>query len=430
MHLSLTTAIAFSLTLASFITCLPRTSPAMAKRASSTPMVFAHYMLIMQPKNGDYTADINLAKEAGIDAFAVNYGGWNVDWAQHEAQLEKFYRTAEQLDFHLFLSIDTTSVKDTDMIIKLSNKYAGSSAQLKVDGSILLSSFQTDPPAWNWKTDVVDKINFPVLLLPGTLSDDATALFSDNIPGAGPFTWIHPSATPEKEHSTDLALASQRDRTAKLWMAGIAPWFFTHLNSDKNWAQAQDDKIFVDRWSSLLTLKPNFIEIITWNDWSESSYIGPPDASSPGTTDAYWGSADHSAFRAMTKVFIKAFKAGQDDVVAVDAADEGVYMFYRRQPASAVGTSDPLPLPSDTGYLKDEIFVVTLLSAPAEVTLVSGDAPSVAWTAPAGLQKKSFPWSFGTQVLRAKRGDQVVADKVGAAVVARLDKYDGNVVAL
>ncbi|KAI4263102.1 MAG: hypothetical protein L6R42_001740 [Xanthoria sp. 1 TBL-2021] len=429
MHLRPTIAIAFLLTLASSILCLPKANLAMAKRASSHPMVFAHYMLIMQPKNGDYTEDINLAKEAGIDAFAVNYGGWNVDWTQHEAQLEKFYRTAEQLDFSLFLSIDTTSVKDKDMIIKLSNTYASSSAQLKVDGSIVLSSFQTDPPAWDWKTDVLDKINGPVLLLPGTLSDDATALFSNNIPGAGPFTWIHPYATAEQEHSTDVALATQRDRTGKLWMAGIAPWFFTHLSLDKNWAQAQDDKIFVDRWSSLLTLQPDFIEIVTWNDWSESSYIGPPDSSAPGTTDAYWGSADHSAFRSISKVFIKAFKAGQDSVT-VDAADEGVYMFYRRQPARSAGTSDSLPLPSDAGYLKNEIFVVSLLSAPTEVTLVSGDAAPVLWTAPAGLQKTGHPWSFGAQVLQARRGGQVVADKVGAAVVAQMDKYDGNVVAL
>ncbi|KAL9000089.1 MAG: hypothetical protein Q9169_001164 [Polycauliona sp. 2 TL-2023] len=399
----------------------------MAKRASPTPLVFAHYMLIMQPENGDYTRDITLAKEAGIDAFAVNYGGWDVDWTQHEAQLKKFYTTAEQLNFHLFQSIDTTSVKDPNMIINLSNTYANSPAQLKIDGDIVLSSFQTDPSAWNWQTDVVDKINSPVLLLPGTLSDDAAALFSDEMAGAGPFTWVHPSATPQKEHSIDVALAAERDRTGKLWMAGIAPWFFVHLNADKNWAQAQDDKIFIDRWTSLLALKPNFIEIVTWNDWSESSYVGPPTAPNPNS-DVYWASADHTAFRSINKVFTKAFKAGQDSVT-VDAADEGMYMFYRRQPAAAKGTSDPLPLPSDVESLKDEVFVVTLLSEPAEVTLVSGDSRPISWTAPAGLAKTSHAWGFGAQVLRAERGDQVIADKKGPAIVAQMEKYDGNVVA-
>ncbi|KAI4238234.1 MAG: hypothetical protein L6R40_005774 [Gallowayella cf. fulva] len=401
----------------------------MTKRASPTPLVFAHYMLIMQPKDGDYTNDINLAKAAGIDAFAVNYGGWNVDWAQHETQLARFYRTAEQLSFHLFLSIDTTSVKDPNVIISLSNTYLSSPAQLKVDDKIMLSSFQTDPPAWDWQADVISKINGPVLFFPGTLSDDAAALFSDDIPGAGLFPWIHPSATAEKEHSTDTALASQRDSTGKMWMAGIAPWFFTHLSADKNWAQAQDDKIFMDRWSSLLSLKPNFIEIVTWNDWSESSYIGPPDSSAPGASDVYWASVDHGAFRDLSKAFIRAFKAGQTSVT-VEEADEAVYMFYRRQPASALRSSDPLPLPADAASLKDEVFVVTLLSGSADVTLKSGDAAPVSWTAPAGLQKTGQAWSYGAQGLQARRGDKVIADKTGPAIVVRLEKYDGNVVAM
>ncbi|KAL8769467.1 MAG: hypothetical protein Q9209_004528 [Squamulea sp. 1 TL-2023] len=429
MRLRLSSALAILSTLTALVTCFSGTHLMMTERASSTPLVFAHYMLIMQPKNGDYTEDINLAKDAGIDAFAVNYGGWNVDWTQHAAQLGKFYETAEQLGFHLFLSFDTTSVRDTNMIIDLVNTYASSPAQLKVDGKLMLSSFQTDPPAWNWQTDILNKLNAPGLLLPGTLSDDAAALFSDEIPGAGPFTWIHPSATAGKEHATDIALASQRDSTGKLWMAGLAPWFFTHLGPDKNWAQAQDDQIFVDRWSSLLILKPNFIEIITWNDWSESSYIGPPDSSATGTTNVYWGSTDHSAFRSLTKAFIKAFKAGQD-TVAVDTADEGVYMFYRRQLAQSLGTSDPLPLPSDAGSLKDKVFVVSLLSAPAEITLTSGDTAPLSWTAPVGLQKTGHPWGYGAQVLQARRGDQIIADKVGEAIVEQLEKYDGNVVAI
>ncbi|KAL8692593.1 MAG: hypothetical protein Q9218_002409 [Villophora microphyllina] len=401
----------------------------MAKRASSTPLVFAHYMLIMQPKDGDYTQDINLAKEAGIDAFAVNYGGWNVDWTQQEGYLRKFYQTAEALDFHLFLSIDTTSVKDPNMIINLSNTYSSSSAQLKVDGKIMLSSFQTDPPAWNWKTDVTDKINAPVTLLPGSLSDDAAALFSGDIPGDGPFPWIHTAKTADQEHSLDVSLASHRDSSGKKWMAAIAPWFFTRLSSDKNWSQAQDDSIFIDRWLSLLSLKPDFIEIVTWNDWSESSYIGPTDSAAPGTGDVYWAGLEHGPFRAMSKALTKAFKAG-GETVTVDEADEGVYMFYRLQPASTLGSSDTLPLPTDATSLKDEVFVVTLLSEPAEVTLKSGDAAPVTWSAPAGLQKTSHKWSLGVQTVQAKRGDKTIADKTGPAIVGQLDKYDGNVVAL
>ena len=419
-----------SLLFATSAFCLPQYPSKMDRRDGPSPYVFAHYMLIMQPPNGDYTDDIGLAKAAGIDAFAVNYGGWNVDWAQQEGFLAKFYQTAEAQDFKLFLSIDTTSVNDTSMIIRLTNTYADSPAQFRVDGKVVLSSFQTNPPAWNWKNDVLDQIGSLVLFLPGTLSDAADQLFGDDgMSGDGPFTWIHPTKTVDDEHATDISMASARTSNNKLWMAGIAPWFFKQLSADMNWAQAQDDGIFVDRWLSLLSLKPDFIEIITWNDWSESSYIGPPDSAPAGTTDVYWADKQHCAFRNISKPLIKAFKAGQT-TVTVEEADEGVYFFYRIQPAAAQGTNDPLPLPTDAENLKDEVFVITLLSAPATVTLTSGSAMPVTWTAPAGLEKTAHEWSLGAQTLKAVRGNATIADKTGPAIVSSLEKYDGNVVAI
>ncbi|KAL8864515.1 MAG: hypothetical protein Q9174_007325, partial [Haloplaca sp. 1 TL-2023] len=63
----------------------------------------------MQPPNNDYTTDITLTKEIGISAFAVNCGGWNVDWHLHSTHLATFYTQAAAQNFHLFLSFDLTS---------------------------------------------------------------------------------------------------------------------------------------------------------------------------------------------------------------------------------------------------------------------------------------------------------------------------------
>ncbi len=35
------------------------------------------------------------------------------------------------------------------------------------------------------------------------------------------------------------------------------------------------DLLWHRRWEDILTLKPDFIEIVTWNDYGESHYIGP-----------------------------------------------------------------------------------------------------------------------------------------------------------
>lgn len=77
---------------ASSVLCLP---PHQASRHSSypvaedvaAPLVFAHYMLCTRPPDGGYTNDIKLAQDVGISAFALNYGGWGVDFSVQDGYL-------------------------------------------------------------------------------------------------------------------------------------------------------------------------------------------------------------------------------------------------------------------------------------------------------------------------------------------------------
>jgi hypothetical protein len=128
-------------------------------------------------------------------------------------------------------------------------------------------------------------------------------------PGDGFFPWIHPTKTAQQEADTDSSFAAERDVKAKLWMAAIAPWFFKRFDANDNWSHAQDDAIFIDRWQHLLQLKPDLIEVVTWNDWGESSYVGPADTSGLSPT-SYWDTLNHNAFLKITNTFIKAYKAG------------------------------------------------------------------------------------------------------------------------
>lgn len=228
-------------------------------------MVFAHYMISYQPPNLDYTNDINLAKAAGIDAFAVNYGGWGNAFVYFSEYLDKFYKTAEQMDFKLFISFDTTSVTDVNMVTNLTNFYATSTAQAKdAAGNIFVSSFELGPPPWDWKTDVIANIKVPVTLLTGTLSTNGpyNAGISE---GIGPFTWVHPASDAAGEQAIDTSFADERNINGVPWMAGIAPWFFKRMGTTMNWLNAQDSAIWIDRWMHLLKVKPNYIEIVTWN---------------------------------------------------------------------------------------------------------------------------------------------------------------------
>ncbi|KAK3172378.1 hypothetical protein OEA41_005699 [Lepraria neglecta] len=274
-------------------------------------MVFAHYMIQFQLPNLDYTNDINLAKSAGIDAFAVDYGGAPSALLYFADYLNRFYEAAEKLDFKLFLCINTTTIIDAAMVVNLTNFYFGSSAQMQYSaGDIFLSSFETGPPPWNLS-------HFP--------------------------SRVHPASSVAGENVTDTAYAAQRDADGKPWMAGIAPWFFKRMSTDENWFHAQDSGIWVDRWMNLLKLKPNHVEIVTWNDIGESTYIGPADSTPASilteatTTDCY-GNLDHTAFLKMTSFFVQAFKAGQT-IVTVDPSEEEVFFVYRLQPVNVMGSN-------------------------------------------------------------------------------------------
>lgn len=66
----------------------------------------------------------------------------------------------------------------------------------------------------------------------------------------------------------------------------VSAWFSTHFDGDvpysKNWV-FPSNLLWFNRWKEVLELRPRFVEVITWNDYGESHYVGP--LSSPHTDD-------------------------------------------------------------------------------------------------------------------------------------------------
>ena len=152
-HTSVLLFLQFALT----VFCLPAKQVLSGRQtygSTNKPLVFAHYMLMSRPPNGDYTTDIQLAHDAGIDAFALNYGSWSHNFATQDGYLKSFYESvnaynlARNANFKLFISVDLTSVSTAEQVITLFNDYSGNPAQLKVDNKVFFSSFQDKSPSW------------------------------------------------------------------------------------------------------------------------------------------------------------------------------------------------------------------------------------------------------------------------------------------
>ena len=196
---------------------------------------------------------------------------------------------------------------------------------------------------------------------------------------------------------------------------------------DLNWLNGQDAGLWYDCWLHLLQLQPTFIEIITWNDYGESSYIGPSSSSN----DLPYDGLDHSAFLAMTSLFTKLFKDGATDQFSISPEDEDVFMFYRLQPAQKNGAQDTLPLPKNVDDIQDNVYVISFLAEDAVVTLSSG-GKEIKINCSQGLSKKAVPWTLGEQSLTMSRslGNGETVNKKGPTIVGQMDSYNGNVVAL
>ena len=271
------------------------------------------------------------------------------------------------------------------------------------------------------------------MFMPGDISQSAKSVASANV-GSGHFTWIHPASDAEQEAAIDRDFSDQRKVASKPWMAGIAPWVCKRMDADLNWLHAQDAGMWFDRWLHLLALQPNFIELVTWNDFGESSYVGPIrsfDANAQAKIDCSYGGLDHTAFLTMAKTFIHNIKAGVRGKLTIAPQDEDVFLIYRLQPAHVNGRRDTLPLPKNATDIADNVHIISFLAEDATVTLHSGGKVTQI-RCQRGVYRSEVPFNLGVQSLTMDRplGSGKTLSKTGPAISGQLDRYQGNVVAL
>lgn len=84
----------------------------------------------------------------------------------------------------------------------------------------------------------------------------------------------------------------------------MSPWFFTHYSPatyDKNWIYLADYWLYNARWETLVANRDSvdIVELITWNDYGESHYVGPIEGAQPMYTT--WATGyDHQGQKSST----------------------------------------------------------------------------------------------------------------------------------
>ncbi|KAI0822261.1 glycoside hydrolase [Trametes gibbosa] len=417
-------------------------APLKVARQSGVPkVVVAHHIVGLTAAFtlNDWTSDITLAQANGIDGFALNVG--NDPFTT--TQVQNAFQAAEQLNsnFKLFFSFDMSSfpcssANDGAAIRSLTNQFASRPAQLQVDGKAFVSTFAGESCTFGagdvpsgWRTqftqhpDTVGKIHFvPAFFVDpsqfntfsGVMDGDfnfnsgwpltisaadapqqlpGVNLNSVNAAGATALQRFIGSFDTDNQHISQLASVQGSART---YMAAVAPWFFTHFGADtfnKNFVFDGDEHLWVRRWENLIANrdKVSLIEIVTWNDFGESHYIGPNNHGQlPPGSEKWVDGFDHQGFLDLTKYFATQFKTGQAPPVTKDR----LVMWARPHPKDA-NANDPVGTPKDFQLFQDKLWAVVLATADGEVTLQTSDTTSQTFPVKAGANKLSLALTPG-----------------------------------
>ncbi|KAH6981705.1 glycoside hydrolase family 71 protein [Ilyonectria sp. MPI-CAGE-AT-0026] len=339
--------------------------------------VYAHYMvgLTNLQELSQWQKDMTDAKAVGIDGFALNIGPVD-SWT--DTQLGLAYQAAAGLDFKLFLSFDMASAENiwaVQSVVDLVNDFKAETAQVLVDGKPMVSTFEGPTWADNWAS--VRSQTGDIFLVPdwSSLGPSGVADKLSIIDGA--FSWAAWPDAGSTQMTTDLDLLYKGALGEKPYMMGVSPYFYVNLpNWGKNW-YSSSESLWYDRWQQVLEVMPEYIEIITWNDFSESSYIADiVTAQVVSGAEVYVDGFDHSAMRSVLPYFIKAYKAGSKNVEL--PGDETAIAWYRTTPATVGGDGGTVwgqgGSESASVGARDIVSVITITVDETEFQISIGDA--------------------------------------------------------
>ena len=167
-------------------------------------------------------------------------------------------------------------------------------------------------------------------------------------------------------------------------------------------------------------------QILTWNDFGESHYIGPITNASgiPDGALKYVDNMPHDHWRNLLPYYIKAYKSG--GAPAVDT--ERVQVWYRPSPTT-VGSSDGTlgnapwePKINANAVVQDKVFFTALVKAASTVSVQIGSSGADTFQVSSpGLFHASTPFNGRTgqvKVTVSRDGQAVVPPVTGAAIMS------------
>ncbi|KAL0577673.1 hypothetical protein V5O48_004321 [Marasmius crinis-equi] len=353
-----------------------------------------------------YDADMRLAKFSGIDAFALNIG---TDPSM-DKQLGLAYASAAQIGMKVFISFDFAWFRTDDpgAIAARISRWAKEPAQFFYNGKIFVSSFEGNGLDVNAvRAQVRQATGMEIYFAPNFAPRGQGGAGFGGVDGA--LNWMgwrnngHNRAPDGAVVTVDAGdRAYINELSGKGYIAPVSAWFSTHFGPEvaysKNWV-FPGDLLLYHRWVEILALQPQFVELLTWNDYGESHYMGPLSSRHSDDGASKWvNDMPHTGWLTLSKAFITAYKAGANTLWPYFIDSDKLIYWYRTHPRDLnCDSTDTTGRPEGYQILTDTISVVVLLRSPAVVSILSGGTRYLSSELPAGASALSVPFKLGAQ---------------------------------
>ncbi len=351
-------------------------------------------------------AEVRTAIARGITGFTFDTMSAS-EATDSSGPLQTLLAAAQAVDsrFKIVVMPDMTALgSDSAAVIQIITAVAGNPAAYRLsDGRLVVSAFDANLNSAAWWQSVLEKLSaqgINVAFVPTFLGWSSSASsFASLSYGFGDWgTATGPAASamqsyPETVHST----------YGKIFMMPVGPQQFRP--KDFVFEEAGNSMAFRNAWSSAIQGDSDWIQLVTWSDFSESSEVEP-------YTDATLSRDIGTGYYNLNGYYAAWFLTQQQPTITHDV----LYYFYRREPTNAAGPAQSTLDTTNGTPAENHIELVAFLTAPGELKITIGGT-TYSQNAAAGVTSFKMPLQPGTPLFTLSRnGVDVFSFKGGVQI--------------
>jgi hypothetical protein len=336
-------------------------------------------------------SEVRMAIARGITGFAIDIMSVK-EATDANSHLKGLLAAAQVVDprFKVVVMPDISGLKtDSDAVIQIVAAAASSPAAYRLDdGRLVVTAFNAgqNPPEW-WASVLAQlkARGIEVAFVPTFLGWRGQAdSFASITHGFGDWG----TATRDSSDRMKEAPGTARNY-GKIFMMPVDPQQYRPKGAI--YWEASNSDTFRTAWMSAINGGADWVQLVTWSDFSESSQVEP-------YTDSTLQRSIGTGFYDLNAYYATWFLQGHAPSITHDV----LYYFYRREPSNAAGPGQSKPNRIMNGKADDNIELLGYLTSPGVLKITIG-GHTFTQNAAAGMTSFKIPTQPGTPTFTLSR---------------------------